>query len=185
MDTNKMTDLLSELTKHLDDFTNKNKLIYDAKLEWEYTFDAIPDLIIMTDLGGRIRRINLAVKESFNKRYKDFLGRCCDDIFECTQEMQSTDNCPRKKCIITSQKQTSIIFFKGLNSYCNVVCAPVFDCDKNIIGTVHIIRNIDEDYQNLQQKNECLSLIKELLITNDFDINYELRMKLKDLLGEK
>lgn len=42
-----------------------------AKLEWETTFDAVMDLIIMADPEGRVARCNRATSIHFNRPYKE------------------------------------------------------------------------------------------------------------------
>lgn len=48
--------------------------ILRAKEEWEATFDAVPDMIILTDGKNRIMRCNRAASSTFAPRYADLLG---------------------------------------------------------------------------------------------------------------
>jgi PAS domain S-box-containing protein len=51
-----------------------------AKREWEATFDAVSDLILITDLNGTIRRCNRAVSQAFKTSYQNLIGRSVDEV---------------------------------------------------------------------------------------------------------
>ncbi len=52
-----------------------------AKKEWEATFDAIIDLIILTDINGRIIRCNRATIQKFQTTFNEFLGKNIEEVF--------------------------------------------------------------------------------------------------------
>jgi signal transduction histidine kinase len=66
---------------------DKNELIERAKLEWELTVDALPDIVCLLDASGRIIRANRAlerwslgpVEESPGRHFHDVLHAKCDD----------------------------------------------------------------------------------------------------------
>ncbi len=51
------------------------RLISRAKKEWEATFDAVSDLIVLTDLNGCIVRCNRSTVERLGLTFNDVLGR--------------------------------------------------------------------------------------------------------------
>lgn len=52
-----------------------------AKREWEATFDTIPDLILLTDLYGKIVRCNQATIHKLECGYPDLLGKPIEEVF--------------------------------------------------------------------------------------------------------
>lgn len=52
-----------------------------AKREWETTFDAIPDLILITDSDGKIIRCNRATILKLESSYSVTLGRPIEEVF--------------------------------------------------------------------------------------------------------
>lgn len=61
-------------------------LVVRAKREWEATFDAVSDLIVLTDEQGIIRRCNRAVREALQTPYRDIVGRSIGEVFYGTRE---------------------------------------------------------------------------------------------------
>ena len=55
--------------------------IVRAKLEWEATVDATDDIFIVTDLEGKIIRLNRAAIEFFEATYIDLLGTWLSELF--------------------------------------------------------------------------------------------------------
>ena len=56
-------------------------IISRAKKEWEAIFDAVSDLILLTDGDGLIVRCNLAATRGFNTSFQDLIGRPIDEVF--------------------------------------------------------------------------------------------------------
>lgn len=52
-----------------------------AKREWEITFDAIPDLVLLTDSHGKIMRCNQATIQKLECTYADLLGKPIEEVF--------------------------------------------------------------------------------------------------------
>lgn len=65
-------------------------LIVRAKKEWEATFDAVSDLIVLTDEQGLIRRCNRAVREALGASYQEIVGRSLGEVFYGTAEAVPT-----------------------------------------------------------------------------------------------
>ena len=63
-----------QLQKDLDERLRIEALISLGKKEWESTFDAISDLIFLTDDQDKIVRCNRAAIDSLHKSYTDLLG---------------------------------------------------------------------------------------------------------------
>ncbi len=69
--------LASQKTK----FDELEVIIRRGKQQWEATFDAVDDLIILTDEQGGILRCNRATGELFQLGYNQIIGRSIDELF--------------------------------------------------------------------------------------------------------
>ncbi len=61
-----------------------------AKKEWEVTFDAVKDMILMVDQQGKIVRCNRSVIEQFHKTFQEVIGMNINQLFY--GEMEAYDS---------------------------------------------------------------------------------------------
>jgi len=71
--------------------------IIRAKREWEATFDAISDLIILTDSNGNIIRCNQATVQKLETTYRNLIGKHIEEVFPGVVEPI------QKKVVVKSQ----------------------------------------------------------------------------------
>lgn len=102
-----------------------------AKREWEATFDAISDLILLTDPKGKIIRVNRATIEKLESSYNEIIGRHLEEIFPGIME-------PVQKKVIT---KTQIIPMPSLFGWFEVTGFP-FQLSDNQQGTIYILHDI-------------------------------------------
>jgi len=68
---------------------SSNLLISRSKKEWETTFDALSDLIFITDESGKIIRCNRAVIDKLNVTYMKVIGRQLTEVLGTGQQTDS------------------------------------------------------------------------------------------------
>jgi PAS domain S-box-containing protein len=129
----------------IQDITERKKmekLIIQAKEEWEDTFDTINDAITIHDKDFNIIRANKAAEE--------MLGLPMLDIFKqkCYKSYHGTD-CPPEGCpscqVLNTGLPTSIeIFEPHLNKFVEIKALPRYSENNNLIGLVHIVRDITD-----------------------------------------
>ena len=73
--TSELRQANQELQKELDERIRIESLITLGKKEWENTFDAISDLIFLTDDQDKIVRCNRAATDSLHKSYLELIGQ--------------------------------------------------------------------------------------------------------------
>ncbi|MDD5436276.1 MAG: PAS domain S-box protein, partial [Candidatus Omnitrophica bacterium] len=110
--------------------------------EWETTFNSIPDLISIYDKDYRIAKVNKAFADFFKMKPEEVVGKFCYEVIHGTDKPYP--GCPHKKTMETGKPSVSEFFEPKLGIYVEASASPVFDDNKNIIGTVHIIKNITE-----------------------------------------
>jgi PAS domain S-box-containing protein len=52
-----------------------------GKRDWEATFDAVGDSILITDVSGKVLRCNRATSHAFREGFENLIGRQIDDLF--------------------------------------------------------------------------------------------------------
>jgi two-component system, cell cycle sensor histidine kinase and response regulator CckA len=143
--------------------------VYQAKKDWELTFDAVPDLISIIDLSHTITRVNRAMADRCGVTPQELIGRKCYEVIDdkCTPHA----NCSHAKMVQTGQAYSTRIEDKRFNGHFNVTAAPLFDEDGVLTGCVHIMHDItemkraEEERQNLEkqlqhaQKMESLGVL--------------------------
>jgi len=118
---------------------NLQAAIRRGKMEWEAAFDAGSDLIIMTDLSGRIIRCNRRVITYFGCDYRDVLGKQAAALFcgSSTPDPQVFPLFPGR----TDGKGDEDVTFPGLVGWFTVTSYPMHFEGKPY-GMVHIVKDI-------------------------------------------
>jgi len=62
-------------------FNQIEKVVLRTKKEWEATFDALPDMLILTNAAGRISRCNQATIKTFHSKFGDLVGHPFSELF--------------------------------------------------------------------------------------------------------
>ena len=111
-----------------------------AKEEWERTFDAVSDYIALLDKEHRITRMNKAMAELLGKAAAEAIGQPC---FKAVHGLaEAPDFCPHAKVLSTGQAQsTEVLEFDRTFA---VSVSPIFALDGQLIGGVHVARDITE-----------------------------------------
>ena len=79
--------LNEQITKEGTKFQDLETVIRRGKQQWQATFDAVDNLIILTDETGNILRCNRATGEIFQLGFSQIIGR---GSMICSQMIQST-----------------------------------------------------------------------------------------------
>lgn len=134
------------------DITDRKELQDTLRIlasDWQQTFDAINDGIVLIDKNNIIQRVNKAVTNIIGMRPSETIGRLCWEVFHKT-------NFPIHDCPFTVVKDTNkregIAQLFG-NKWFEVIVDPLFDNIGDLIGSVHIIMDITE---RKQKENELL-----------------------------
>ena len=73
--------LNEQLTKEGTKFQDLEAVIRRGKQQWQATFDAVDDLILLTDETGNVIRCNRATGEVFQLGFSQIIGRGINDLF--------------------------------------------------------------------------------------------------------
>ncbi len=114
--------------------------ILQAKIEWERTFDAAPDLIAVMDDKHRIVKCNKAMADSLGVTSEEAVGLTCYEHVHGTTEPPSY--CPHTRLLENHQTHSTEVCEEQLGGTFKVTVSPIFDDSECLKGAIHIARNI-------------------------------------------
>ncbi len=168
MDDNKKTKAqlikeLKEMRNIISDMENNysraDDLIFQSVYSWEDTFNTITDMITIHDRDFNIVHANKAAEEILGLPFLKISKAKCYEHYH--GESTPPSGCPSCKCLVTGNPVQFEKFEPHLNKYLEIRAMPQFDDSKNIIGVIHIVRDITERKQMeeaLQKAHDELEL---------------------------
>jgi PAS domain S-box-containing protein len=118
------------------------KALRKSKQEWERTFDSIPDLIAILDNQHKIVRANRAMADRLGVTPEQCIGLKC---FECLHETnQPLESCPHTLTLQDGREHIAEVHEDRLGGDFLVSTTPLRDEQGQIVGSVHIARDITE-----------------------------------------
>ena len=136
------------------------ELISQSRQDWEDTFNTIPDIITIHDKDYNIVQANLAAKNTLNLPFLD-----PHKTAKCYKFYHGTDNspegCPSCECYKSSEPATFEIFEPHLNKYLEIRSIPRINNSSEVIGLIHIVRDITQRKQIEEERNRLNEAIKK------------------------
>jgi two-component system, NtrC family, sensor kinase len=117
-------------------------LVLHAKQEWERTVDSMPDMIAIVDTEYNIIRMNRTMLDMTGKSYEELIGSKC--YMSIYGKEVLPDYCPDIELLQEHKSHRVEIFEKQLGGYCEIIVTPYFDPDGILLGSIHIVRDINE-----------------------------------------
>jgi len=113
-----------------------------AKEEWERTFDSVPDLIALIDREHHILRVNRAMAACIGIPPEQATGKRCYEVMHNSSTPPL--HCPHAMLLLDGREHTEEIHEDNLGGDFLVTTSPLHDADGNLIGSVHIARDVTE-----------------------------------------
>ncbi len=136
--------------------------LFKAAREWRAAFDSIRDMVFVNDRDFRIVRMNRACAEVLGRSPKDLVGKACYRLFH--GRTKPPPDCPYKRVLENKITAESEFFEPRLGFHAEEIVSPLLDKKDDLIGSVHIIKNINprkRDEEKLRYA-ERLSAVGEL-----------------------
>jgi PAS domain S-box-containing protein len=113
-----------------------------AREEWERTFDAIIDPIMIVDTKHMVIKANKAMNDRFGVSVSSGKG------FTCFKAIHGSDEpppfCPHSRLLTDGQPNLAEIYDERLGGHFLVSVSPLYDPDGRLFGSVHYARDITE-----------------------------------------
>ena len=141
----------------------KHELI-QAKKEWETTFDAVPDLLMILDSEHNILRANKAQHERLAASQGELIGRKCYEAVHGSD--QPPDFCPHVKAMKDGREHWTSMTEPRMEGSFRVSSTPLNDSNGGIHTAVHVARDISEQvrYEKaIQEGEQKFRLITEMM----------------------
>ena len=149
-----------------------------AKQEWERTFDAVPDLIVILDKDHRVVRANRAMAARLGQSPGDLVGVQC---FSCVHGTCGPPGvCPHALTMRDGQEHAAELHEDRLGGDFLVTTTPLFDAAGMMTGSVHVSRDITER-KKAEARIRALNEELQESVTQLEEVNQELDRSNQDL----
>jgi PAS domain S-box-containing protein len=116
--------------------------LWRAKNDWERTFDSVPDFIAVLDNEFKIVRANKAMAQQLGVTPEKAVGLTC---YQCVHGLNNPpDFCPHAQTVYDGKEHLAEVHEPRLGGDFLVSTSPLRDEKGNIVGSVHVARNITE-----------------------------------------
>lgn len=160
-DTHQQIIAYDGLIRDITEEKNAEKKIEYAAREWRNTFDSISDFVSVHDREFRFIRVNKALANFLGMPAEALIGRVCFETMH--RSSQPWPQCPHAKALASRQTVTEEVFDPGLGITLLVTCSPYFDEKEQMLGTVHIARDISRQKQQEKEKEALIVELREAL----------------------
>lgn len=141
-----------------------------AKEEWEATFEAMLDPVMLLDNQHRILRLNRAMAAALGVSPGEATGLPC---YKTVHGLESPpDFCPHVCLLADGQPHETEIFEPRLGGYHHVTVVPLKDNTGRVIGSIHVSHNITARKQaeeRLSYQAQLLSSVNDAIVAADLD----------------
>jgi PAS domain S-box-containing protein len=113
-----------------------------AKEDWENTFDAIPDMVMLLDSEHRILRVNQAVAAALKTDKESLVGKKCYEA--CHRQSHPIRKCPLLETLKTRSPHTVEITDPVLGGTFLCTTSPIWDKAGDLRGYAHSLKDVTE-----------------------------------------
>jgi len=128
--------LNSVLAKQDEAHQQLDEVIGRGKRDWETTFDAVDDMIIITDVSGKVLRCNRSTSHAFRTNFENIIGQPIDALF-FGEGSNGTARLPTQKTEIR---------FPVLEGWFEVTSSAT-KLEQDRAATIYLIRNVTDRKQ--------------------------------------
>lgn len=143
--TDQDLEFLSGFTSHIASAIENARLfekVAEAEQELKNIFESISDLVYFNSSDYTIKKVNKAVTDKLGRPADEIVGKKCYEVFHGMSEPWK--RCPHHKTLFTKKSIIEEIEDPHLGGTFLVSSSPIFDKSGEILGTVHIVRDVSE-----------------------------------------
>ncbi|UCD55298.1 MAG: PAS domain-containing protein, partial [Candidatus Omnitrophota bacterium] len=157
------------------DITEQKKAqekIKQAAEEWDRTFNTISDLVFIADKELNILKCNRAFAAALKTKPEEIIGKKCYELLHKSDK--PWPNCPFEVAKIDKKAHMQEVYDPNIGIPLLVTVSPLFDDKQEVIGAVHIARDITELKKNENKLKEAMRIKSEFTSM----VSHELRTPL-------
>ena len=143
----------------ITDRKRAEKIVVEEKKRWERTFEAVPDMIAILDNNFNIVQVNKAMSDRLGLEPDECTGQVCYTVVHGMDGPPAY--CPHFQSIKDHREHTAEVSEERLRGIFNVSTSPIFDNQGQMIGSVHVARDITKQ-KLLEGQLHAMSLTDEL-----------------------
>lgn len=152
--------LLRPLQQQVINLKKAEESMLQVKHDWEDTFNTITDMVTIHDKDYNIIRANKSAHEMLKlPDLCNVLNKKCYSFYHGTD--QPLKGCPSCNSQKTGLPCNSEIFEPYLDMFLEIRAIPRLDKNNNIIGLIHVVRDITERKQ-MEKKLHNISITDEM-----------------------
>ena len=136
-----------------DENAQLHEAVLCAKQEWELTFDAVTDAVMVLDAAGAVRRANRAAVQMLGMSFSELIGKPHADVFHRADNSESI--CPFRSMMATGEHQRTDVFYPWLNKTFDVIASPLRDSAGALRGGTMVMRDISKRLQMDEQLRQA------------------------------
>ena len=150
------------IDRDISERKHMERMLIQAKIEWENTFNAITDMITIHDKNYNILRANKAAGKILG------LPSLEEQTVKCYRYYHGTDQppeyCESCKSLETGETVTCEMYEPHLSKFLEIRAMPLKDSNGELIGLIHVIRDITQRrrVEEALQRAEQLKMVGEL-----------------------
>jgi len=150
---------------HIEDISNRQSVILQAKDAWNRTFDLLPDMVAIIDREYRIVKMNKAMVKRLGLTSGELVGKSCHSCIHGTQIPISF--CPHKRLMEDNQEHSIEFYEKHLGNYFLVTVSPIHNSEGEVVGSLHVTQDITDSKRTeleLRNTNEVLNQERRMFL---------------------
>jgi two-component system, NtrC family, sensor kinase len=119
---------------------------------WKKIIEGLPDFVFIVNLEHEIIYMNQPMLDYLGITSEEALGKLC---YHCIHQKSCiVDNCLQERMLQDGKSHLLDLFDKRLGGHVEVRIFPYWITPGDILGSVHIVRNINERIQALEEKEK-------------------------------
>ena len=129
-------------TTDIDDRKHAEEEVRNTGAQWQATFDAVKDLVLLLDRDFRILRANHAAAEFLGLPFDKIVGGHCYDLIH--RMSTPPGECPLAKMRQSARHEEAEVLARPGGPWLSVSVDPVFDANGELTQVVHVARDITD-----------------------------------------
>jgi PAS domain S-box-containing protein len=180
---------LLHVSRDITDRLRAEEELRNTAAQWQATFDAVQDLVLLLDKDFRVLRANHAAAEFLGLPFDKIVGGHCYDLTHGTSTPPA--ECPLAKMRQSRRHEEAELLARKGGPWLSVSVDPLFDPSGELTQVVHVARDItdrkraEEERERLRQLEADLAHIDRVSILGELtaSIAHEINQPLSGIVS--